>query len=201
MQTCILAVFSLALSISVVSASVTVVVDTSGWGDGSIANGTADNNMPWGLLINTLGSTFDGSETATLSRELIGLVIPNFAEPSNPVAIGNSQYAFVRAISNSEGNAAVSGYFDQVVLNLNVAGVTSGDAVGLIWFNPGTQVVATNSTFGFQNLNQVLPADSTVADGGFGGSPTTMQYQTVPEPGLLGLTGLAALGLLRRRRR
>lgn len=174
-------------------ASTTIAVGSGSWGE---------NDMPWGLVINTTGTTFDVSVVSTLRQELVGFSLPAIiaAAPSDPVQIGTSDYAFIRATGDSRTTSGVDGTFFN--LNFNYTnGATPNDAAGFLWFEKGTTAVTTNQSFGFQNLNQGLPSDGSNIKSGWEGTPTTtMAFTTVPEPSVVGLAGLAALGMLGRRR-
>lgn len=186
-------------------ASSVIVVNSTGWGDANRVNGLADNGLVWGFVINTVGATMGPDVGGILQTNLVNFTVPALVgstTPSTPALIQGTSYAFVRGTADSTNGPPPTfsaGNFFSVNLNYS-AGVSAGDAVGLLWFDAGASTIGNNANFGFQDLSAILPADGSDVASGFSGTPTTMQFQTVPEPGLLGLTGLAALGLLRRRR-
>lgn len=182
--------------------SVLITVGTAGWGDADSSDGP-DDGLVWGFVVDTTRQTFESTAARDLATALVGFNVPDYSDPFVPILIRETTYAFVRGSTNSRTGPPPSfqpGYFDAARFTLE-NGVSSGDAIGLLWFEAGTSAVQTSQAFGFAPLASTVPNEGASPTTGFGGSPTTMQYQTVPEPGLLGLTGLAALGLLRRRRR
>lgn len=184
-------------------ASVTIKIGTSGWGNNTTAS---TNNMIWGLVVDSLSASFSGTAATDLSAALLNFVIPAVSTPSTPVQIGTSQYYFIEAqsLTSSSGPPTFANGFmntDQ----FNFAGpVGSGDAAGLLWFAEGT--TTSGSHFGFQNLSQVLPPDSSNITSGWGGTPglasnTIGGTGPIPEPSRIMLLGLGSVGMFLRRRR
>lgn len=198
----ITALFLLVTFGTALNASVTIQIDTAGWGDESTS---AVNDLAWGIIVDSNGSAtggdFTGSFISNLSSALNGFTLPGVAPVNSGVLIFD-EYYFVQSqslLSNSGPSAGFTdGYMNTLGVNLD-ANVSSGDDYGLLWFSIGTGEVSNSDFFGFQDIG-VLPSDSSVI------SPATtpgLTTNAVPEPSAYAaLAGFCALGwvMIRRRR-
>lgn len=200
MKTIIRYFAALTLIASAANASVTLQINSSGWGDASSA-GT--NGMAWGIIISSDNAGFGGSFLSDISSALIDFTVPALANPADPVQIAGTNYYFARGTtdtSNSGPPTFTDGYMGFANINLN-SPVGAGDAYGLLWFPTGT---SEGSSFGFQDLSLALPSDgSTVTDISTtpGLATNTIGVAGIPEPSRMILAMLGFVGLMFRRRR
>jgi hypothetical protein len=184
------------------SATVTINVQTGGWGDAS----AAANDLFWGIVVDTDGSgtggDFGGTFLADLGAALDGYTLPAV---SGGFASGVSIFAEYELVA-ARGLTAVgpppftpTGYMNDLGLNLT-GNIGASDDYGLIWFSTGSVTLGTSDTFGFQDLGN-LPGDGNTVN------PATtpglaLNAITVPEPSAFAaLAGLCALGYVMVRRR
>jgi len=184
------------------NASVTLTVGSSGWGSSST---TSVNGMTWGILVNTSGA-FNGSTVSTLQTALQGFSLPALPTgASTPVQIGTTGMYFAEAqtLTSSSGPPSFTNGFmntDQ----LNLTGVSSGNAFGVLWFPTGT--TTNGSSFGFQvpTGTNTLPSDGSTITSGITTTPGLASYTigAAPEPSraILAALGLGLISLRRRRR-
>lgn len=193
-----------AFAASAAHASVTIQIDTAGWGDETSSN---VNGLAWGIVVDSNGSGTGGSFTGgfidSLAAALDGFALPGTAPVNSGVLIFD-EYYFVQAqdLTTNSGPAAgfTDGYMNLLGSNLD-ANVSAGDDYGLLWFSVGTGTLGSSDFFGFQDLG-VLPSDgSSINPGTTPGQ--TLNAIGVPEPSTYAaLSGLLALSwvMLRRRR-
>lgn len=180
-------------------ASVTIQVNTAGWGDNSSAN---VNNMAWGIVVASDGGDFTGSFTSDIASVLNGFALPGVA-PVNSGALIYDEFYFIQSqsLTSNSGPAAVftDGYMNTLGAELD-ATITAGDNYGLLWFTVDTGTVGTSDFFGFQDIGS-LPSDSSSINPAT--IPGLATFSVVPEPSTFAaLAGVFALGavVLRRRR-
>lgn len=188
------------LAASDASASVTIAIKTSGYGNATTAS---TNGMAWGVVISSTGAAFSGSTTSDLAAALEGFTIPALGNPTTPVQIGTTGYYFSRAVTDTSSSGPptfTNGYMNTVNFNLGGA-VGSGDPLGLLWFSEGT--TTSGSHFGFQDLSYNTPSDGANVTSGFTASGTlgNLTIGAAPEPSRALLLGFGALGFMMRRRR
>lgn len=189
----------LALFVSNGYSSVTVQINSSGWGD---SDTTAVAGMAWGIVVASDGSSFGGTAEfgGVLESILNGFAMEDFATPSVPTQIGATSYYFLRAQSNTTTTGPLQGHMASVQFDLD-SEITTGDAFGLLWFPSGDGVVSIGDSFGFQDLNETIPPDGFTTDP-IGGSPGLATFNVVPEPSTYAaIAGLMVLGFAVARRR
>jgi hypothetical protein len=201
MKNKLISTISLFVALVTANATVTINVQTAGWGDGS----AAANDLFWGIVVDTNGSVnggdFGGTFLTDLGAALNGYVLPSV---SGGFASGVSifdEYELVAARTlTAQGGppSFAAGYMNDLGLNLD-GNVSAGDDYGLIWFSTGSATLGTSDTFGFQDFG-TLPSDgSTISNGG---TPGLALNAIVPEPSTYAaLAGVFALGYVMVRRR
>ncbi|WPJ94264.1 PEP-CTERM sorting domain-containing protein [Coraliomargarita algicola] len=183
-------------------ATVTININSTGWGD---ASSTGVNDLAWGIIVdsdgNSVGGDFGGTFISDLSAALVGFSLPGTGTFNSGVNIFD-EYYFVQGqdlTTNSGPPAFSDGYMSIVGVNLD-GNVSAGDDYGLLWFSVANGTLTNSDFFGFQDIG-LLPADSSVI------SPSTTPGQTsnaigVPEPSAFAaMAGLMALGFVMVRRR
>lgn len=194
----------LALASSSAVASVTIQIDTAGWGDNL---STEVNGMAWGIIVdsdgNASGGDFTGTFLSDLATALDGFTLPGVAAVNSGVLVFD-EYYFIQSqslTSNSGPSAGFTdGYMNTLGANLDST-VTSGDDYGLLWFSSGTGTLGSSDYFGFQDIG-TLPSDSSVINPSSTPAQATLQVGAVPEPSTAAaLAGLMALGYVMVRRR
>jgi hypothetical protein len=187
------------------NATVTINVQTSGWGDAS----AAANDLFWGIIVDTdgagTGGDFGGTFLADMGGALFGYTLPSVSG-GGAFASGISvfdEYELVAARGLTEGGGPPTfGVGAMNDLGLNLSGnISSGNDYGLIWFSTGVTTLGTSDTFGFQDFGN-LPSDgATISVGGTPGLASNA-ITAVPEPSTFAaLAGLCALGAVMVRRR
>ena len=182
------------------SASVTIQIQSAGWGD---ATTTGVNGMTWGIVINSAGGAFDPGTLTALETALLGFDPNPIANPSAVQLIGATNLYFARAqLDTAQGGPGVgfaNGFME--LTRLDYSGpVGPTDAYGLLWLPAGDGPVAPGAAFGFQDLGQTLPGDGLTTPI-IPSTPGLTNGTVIPEPSTLGLVGLVGLVAMIRRRR
>lgn len=186
-----------------ITLSVGIAPGAPGWENES---GVATANMAWGILIHTGSGGFPGTVTTDLATSLLGFNVPtNFtnAASGGPAAAIGTDYAF---FIGDDDTSAASGPFNaggmnEAYLDEGSGGITTGDAVGIIWF-PGIDnsggTLSDGDPFGFQASSTTLPGDGgNVALAGLtpGRASFTVTAAAIPEPSAF-LSLLAVFGAI-----
>jgi hypothetical protein len=190
-------------ALAAANATVTINVQTSGWGDAS----AAANGLFWGIVVDTdgagTGGDFGGTFLADMGAALDGYTLPSV---SGGFASGVSifyEYELVAARGLTAAGGPPSfgvGLMNDLGLNLT-GNISSGNDYGLIWFSTGSTTLGTSDTFGFQDLGN-LPSDAATISPGTTPGLALNAITAVPEPSTFAaLAGLCALGAVMVRRR
>ena len=198
----ILSVFALLATIGAANATVTINVNTSGWGNAS----AAANSLFWGIVVDTDGSgsggDFGGTFLADLGNALEGYTLPGVSGgggfASGATIFNEYELVAARGLTANGGPPTFAvGLMNDLGLNLT-GNIGAGDDYGLIWFSTGTGTLGSADTFGFQDFGD-LPSDgSTISNGGTPG----LALNPIPEPATYALlSGFLGLGYVMFRRR
>lgn len=178
------------------SQSVSIIVQTSGFGDHT---GTPTNNMAWGVIIDTNNLGFDFVSEGNLQP----FSIPTF---QTLVELDNGYY-FFRANDNtsSSGPPLFSDGFMNIISLLPVSpnslagDVATGNPFGLLWFPSSSASIG--DSYGFLDPSAVLPPSGTDVDLSGTLSANAATFTVVPEPStyaaIVGVLALAFVGFRR----
>jgi len=208
-----LSVFSLVFGVTL-AASASVSITLADLGSGGIPNnisnaaGTPTNGMQWGIVVETVGSTFTGGGTS-YNAYTAGPTTAGFLSVNG--AVTHDYYIPGTTTQNGSvwgtGNGSILDDINNIPLT---NGLAAGDKFALIWFssNPGASTSGTGDTYGFfTDASFVLPTDGNSGDYGpaFVSNPSLVGNNPflapIPEPSRMLLLGFGAVaGLMVRRR-
>lgn len=200
------------------AADATVLLGFSAFSSGGIASNFANasnvptNGMEWGIVVETVGSTFTNGGTSYNAYSggplTAGFLSANGTVSNDYFVPGGTTFD---STASKEGDGTTHGAAGTISAMSSFAltnGMAPGDKFALVWFSTNSSGGGDKYGF-FTDATFVLPADGTPFtsyDGIFTGVDpvrgATDTFVVTPEPSRILLVGLGALsGLMVRRRR